>query len=160
MVDSSSGSPTAGAWACSASRGMPCRATRSWSAVTVVSRPTTRTSVGARRWCRVQAASLPPLRARRISVIRGLCLRGPWMPACAGTTRAGQGPSGGGDVAQFPGAAGQPAQALLEQLARQGGGGDQFHPQVVLAPRDGRMRIGGAQRRIDLVRLVLLGQPV
>ncbi len=61
--------------------------------------------------------------------------------------------SGLADVAYFPVVAGEQPQAVLEDAAGQGGGGHQADRQVELFTAHAGGWIGGAEPRIDLVRL-------
>src|SRR3546814_12899995 len=96
---------------------------------------TTSTSSRWRNACSVHAASLPPLQHSRTGLRWGT--------------------SGRRDIAQFPRAAGEQAQALLEHRAGDRGDHDQVAVKVVLAAFDRRCRVGGAEGGFDLVGVIL-----
>src|SRR3546814_14375297 len=91
---------------------------------------TTSTSSCWRNACSVHAASLPPLQHSRTGLRWGT--------------------SGRRDIAQFPRAAGEQAQALLEHRAGDRGDNDPVDVQVVLAAFDRRCRVGGAEGRVEI----------
>src|SRR3546814_711373 len=132
---------------------MPCMAMRSKPAVTVVSRPSTRTSSRWRRVCRVQAASLPPLHASRRLVLSTLSRdRGrPVRPLGLA--------SGGGRGVQLPIAAGGQVRAWLGGVSGQVWGDLQVVVRGVRGAGDGRVGGGRGEPFVDLGGVGLADAP-